>query len=238
MLKLALIGKDVSKSDSAKMHRFTLQGMGPGCTYDLLSVPKEEFDGAARRLLAEYDAFNVTIPYKLDIIPYLSRTEGDAAVFGAVNTVVGGVGYNTDGAGFMLMLENEGIAVRDARVLVLGEVGPNFAAGMTGGFAYVYDERGTLAERVNAELVRLRQPTEMELAEIRALIEEHVERTASPRGIKLLYRFAAESARFVVVAPVEYERVRAVVDAAERAGASPEEALERAFETVTAQTLD
>ena len=123
MLKLALIGKDVSKSDSAKMHRFTLQGMGLDCTYDLLSVPKEGFDGAARRLLAEYDAFNVTIPYKLDIIPYLSRTEGDAAVFGAVNTVVGGVGYNTDGAGFMLMLENEGIDVRDARVLVLGAGG-------------------------------------------------------------------------------------------------------------------
>ena len=172
---------------------------------------------------------------------------GNVAFFGA-----------TDGKGFVNGLAGQRFAVRNSgatlvvegvgahgceymtggRVLVLGEVGPNFAAGMTGGFAYVYDERGTLAERVNAELVRLRQPTEMELAEIRALIEEHVERTASPRGIKLLYRFAAESARFVVVAPVEYERVRAVVDAAERAGASPEEALERAFETVTAQTLD
>ena len=176
------------------------------------------------------------------------------------NVIVGNVAFfgATDGKGFVNGLAGQRFAVRNSgatlvvegvgahgceymtggRVLVLGEVGPNFAAGMTGGFAYVYDERGTLAERVNAELVRLRQPTEMELAEIRALIEEHVERTASPRGIKLLYRFAAESARFVVVAPVEYERVRAVVDAAERAGASPEEALERAFETVTAQTLD
>ena len=73
MFKLAVIGKDVSKSDSAKMHTFDFQGLGSECSYELISAPQEEFDAAAKRLLAEYDAFNVTIPYKLDIIPYLKE---------------------------------------------------------------------------------------------------------------------------------------------------------------------
>ena len=123
MLKLAVIGKDVSKSDSAKMHTFDMRGLGSDCSYELISCPAEQFDAQAERLLREYDAFNVTIPYKLTVIPHLKRLEGDAAVFGAVNTVVGGVGYNTDGLGFALMLENSGIDPAGRRVLVLGAGG-------------------------------------------------------------------------------------------------------------------
>ncbi len=123
MLKLAVIGKDVSKSDSAKMHTFDMRGLGSDCSYELISCPAENFDAQAKKLLAEYDAFNVTIPYKLDIIPYLKGIEGDAAVFGAVNTVKDGIGYNTDGVGFALMLENGGIEISGKRFLVLGAGG-------------------------------------------------------------------------------------------------------------------
>ena len=123
MLKLAVIGKDVSKSDSAKMHTFDMRGLGSDCSYELISCPAENFDAQAKKLLAEYDAFNVTIPYKLDIIPYLKGIEGDAAVFGAVNTVQDGIGYNTDGVGFALMLENGGIEISGKRFLVLGAGG-------------------------------------------------------------------------------------------------------------------
>ena len=123
MLKLAVIGKDVSKSDSAKMHTFDMRGLGSDCSYELISCPAEKFDAQAKKLLAEYDAFNVTIPYKLDIMPYLKGIEGDAAVFGAVNTVKDGIGYNTDGVGFALMLENGGIEISGKRFLVLGAGG-------------------------------------------------------------------------------------------------------------------
>ena len=123
MLKLAVIGKDVSKSDSAKMHTFDMRGLGSDCSYELISCPAENFDAQAKKLLADYDAFNVTIPYKLDIIPYLKGIEGDAAVFGAVNTVKDGIGYNTDGVGFALMLENGGIEISGKRFLVLGAGG-------------------------------------------------------------------------------------------------------------------
>ncbi len=171
------------------------------------------------------------------------------------NIIVGNVAFYgaTGGKGFANGLAGQRFAVRNSgatlvvegvgahgceymtggRVLVLGEVGQNFAAGMTGGVAFVYDEHGTLAQRCNTELVRMRQPTEAELSEIRELIEEHVRRTASPRGIKLLYRFSAVAKHFVTVIPREYERVCAIVSHAERAGASHEEALEQAFEALT-----
>lgn len=92
-------------------------------------------------------------------------------------------------------------------VLVLGEVGYNFAAGMTGGVAYVYDEFGTLESRIDNADIALRAPTSDDLAQIRRMIEEHVEATQSPRGIKLLYRFGDIASRFVKVIPLEYERI-------------------------------
>ena len=155
MLKLALIGKDVSKSDSAKMHSFNLEGMSGGCTYELLSVPPEKFDGCVHGLLENYDAFNVTIPYKLEVIPYLKKTEGDAAVFGAVNLVKGGVGYNTDGAGFMLMLENNGIEVFGKKVLVLGAGGAGRSVAKklsdAGAQVFVYDLKKENAQALARE---------------------------------------------------------------------------------------
>ncbi len=118
-------------------------------------------------------------------------------------------------------------------VLILGEVGPNFAAGMTGGVAYVYDEYRTLERRCNLDTVALREPSKRELEQIRKLIVEHVRATQSPLGIKMLYRFDAIATHFVKVVPVEYERVMAIVEDAERNGATREEALETAFEVET-----
>lgn len=122
---MAVIGKDVSRSSSPKIHTFILKEWGYDCVYDALSFPEEELEQTVRRLFAEYDAFNVTIPYKLSVMPYLREIKGDAAVFGAVNTVDVPTmsGYNTDGSGFLLLLENAGIAVEDKRVLVLGSGG-------------------------------------------------------------------------------------------------------------------
>ena len=155
MLKLALIGKDVSKSDSAKMHAFTIAGLGGDCRYDLISLAPEELDGWVRRNSSQYDAYNVTIPYKLEIIQYLSRIEGDAKTFGAVNLVKGGVGYNTDGIGFMLMLENNGITVAGKRVLVLGAGGAGRSVvkklSDAGAEVFVYDVRRESAEALAKE---------------------------------------------------------------------------------------
>jgi shikimate dehydrogenase len=122
---MAVVGKDVSKSLSPQIHRFILNELGVGCSYDLVSIPEGQFDKSAPMLFEKYDAFNVTIPYKLSVMPYLKKIEGDAAVFGAVNTVDVPTmsGFNTDGMGFLLLLENAGVKVEGKKVLVLGSGG-------------------------------------------------------------------------------------------------------------------
>ena len=124
-LRLALIGKDVSKSDSEGIHRFILERKGVALSYERISVIAEEFDFTVRRLLGDFDGFNVTIPYKRDILEYLDGVEGDALSFGAVNTVVCStkLGYNTDGAGFLEMLRFENIDPAGTKCLIVGAGG-------------------------------------------------------------------------------------------------------------------
>ncbi len=124
-LRLGLVGKDVSKSTSGQIHAFVLNEWGIKCEYEKFSVSPAEFDNTMRRLLGDFDGFNVTIPYKRDVFEYLDGIAGDALSCGAVNTVITETahGYNTDGIGFLLMLETAGIAVKDKKILVLGAGG-------------------------------------------------------------------------------------------------------------------
>ena len=124
-LNLAVIGKDVSKSTSPQIHKFIAERMGNAVNYTALSIPEAEFESRVEDLFAEYDGFNVTIPYKLSIMPHLEKINGDALVFGAVNTVCthGRTGDNTDGLGFSLMLKNNGVDVNGKNALVLGAGG-------------------------------------------------------------------------------------------------------------------
>ena len=122
---MAVIGKDVSKSVSPEIHSFIANRMGNKVDYKKISIPEGEFENKIVELLDGLDGFNVTIPYKLSIIPHLGSVEGDAKVFGAVNTVTthNRCGNNTDGMGFMMMLENNGVEVKDKEVLVIGAGG-------------------------------------------------------------------------------------------------------------------
>lgn len=124
-LRLGLIGKDVSKSTSQEIHTFILREKGYGCEYEKFSVSPENFDGVVRTLLGDFDGFNVTIPYKKDILCYLDGVQGDALACGSVNTVISSLreGYNTDGVGFMLMLDCAGISLQGKKALVLGTGG-------------------------------------------------------------------------------------------------------------------
>ena len=158
ILRLGLIGKDVSKSDSEKIHGFILNELGVKLIYERFSVTAEEFDSAMRRLLGDFDGFNVTIPYKRDVFAYLDEIKGEAFDFGAVNTVVTATrtGYNTDGLGFMLMLKNAGVAVEDKKILVLGAggAGRSTAAALkkAGAKVYLYQRRKDKLEEVCNEL--------------------------------------------------------------------------------------
>ena len=87
MKKLAVIGKDVSKSLSPEIHNFIAKHTGNKLEYGKISISESGFAVNVEKILKEYDGFNVTIPYKLSIMPYLKKICGDAKTFGAVNTV-------------------------------------------------------------------------------------------------------------------------------------------------------
>ncbi len=157
-LRLALIGKDVSKSQSERVHTFLLKEWGYACEYERLSVEKAEFDCAMRRLLGDFDGFNVTIPYKRDVMAYLNEVTGDALDFGAVNTVTCAdlKGYNTDGVGFLLMLRLADIKVMGKKILVLGGGGAGRSSAVAlkkaGAEVSVYQRRKDKLQEVCAEL--------------------------------------------------------------------------------------
>jgi glutamate synthase domain-containing protein 3 len=107
------------------------------------------------------------------------------------------------------------------RVVVLGRTGRNFAAGMSGGVAYVYDVDRRFGGRCNTELVELEPLSEEDAMEVRDLISEHVARTGSLVGRNVLASWERTARdRFVKVMPRDYKRVLA--EAATRAAAESE----------------
>jgi glutamate synthase domain-containing protein 2/glutamate synthase domain-containing protein 1/glutamate synthase domain-containing protein 3 len=95
------------------------------------------------------------------------------------------------------------------RVVVLGPTGRNFAAGMSGGVAYVLDEQGTFAKRCNMGMVGFDELGAADAIELRAMIEEHLQRTDSPVAARVLAEWDGLLARgaFVKVMPHDYKRV-------------------------------
>jgi glutamate synthase domain-containing protein 2/glutamate synthase domain-containing protein 1/glutamate synthase domain-containing protein 3 len=95
------------------------------------------------------------------------------------------------------------------RVVVLGPTGRNFAAGMSGGVAYVLDERGAFAKRCNMGMVGFDELAAADAIELRAMVAEHLQRTDSPVAARVLAEWDALLARgaFVKVMPHDYKRV-------------------------------
>jgi len=93
-------------------------------------------------------------------------------------------------------------------VVVLGPVGRNFAAGMSGGTAFVFDPAQTLRTRCNLEMVELEAlASDSDLWLVFGLIEDHVRLTGSPRGKNILDNWDHLVARFVKIMPIDYKRV-------------------------------
>jgi glutamate synthase (ferredoxin) len=87
--------------------------------------------------------------------------------------------------------------------IVLGAIGYNFAAGMTGGLAYLYDEDGTAGRRINRQLVNVEPLTAFEIDYVQQWIQHHFNLTGSPLAEALLNDWANQSAKFLKVAPKE-----------------------------------
>ena len=116
------------------------------------------------------------------------------------------------------------------RVVVLGRTGKNFAAGMSGGIAYVLDEDRDLYMRVNKALVSM-GPVEQkhDIEELRGLIEEHVAATGSPLGRRILDHFEEYLPSFKKILPHDYNRMMQSIAQFEEQGMSREQAEIDAF---------
>lgn len=124
-MKCCLIGKTLKHSYSKIIHEKF--GEYP---YDLVELKDDEVKDFI--LKKEYDAYNVTIPYKEVVMPYLDKIDDFALEIGSVNTVVKKdgklYGYNTDFSGMKYMIESAGLSVKDKNVLILGTGGTSKTA--------------------------------------------------------------------------------------------------------------
>lgn len=125
-LKCGLIGKTLGHSYSPQIHA----ELGD-YSYSLFEMGEDELAGFLRS--DEFHGANVTIPYKIAVMPYLDEISPEASRIGSVNTIVHTpdgklVGYNTDYYGFGYMLDAAGIDVEDKKVLVLGSGGASLTA--------------------------------------------------------------------------------------------------------------
>jgi glutamate synthase (ferredoxin) len=165
---------------------------------------------------------------------------GNVGLYGATS----GAAYIRGAAGERFCVRNSGaLAVVEAvgdhgceymtggRVVVLGSTGRNFAAGMSGGIAYVLDEVGDFDRRCNQEMVALeRLESRAEIAEVQAMIRRHADYTNSELAWRVLGRWNAVVPKFVKVMPKDYKRMLETLAQVEMSGLSGNEAVMAAFE--------
>ena len=167
---------------------------------------------------------------------------GNVALYGAT----GGEAYINGIAGERFCVRNSGAnAVAEGcgdhgceymtggRVVILGATGKNFAAGMSGGIAYVLDENHELYLRLNKQMVDMEAVTERhDGEELRTLIEHHVRETGSPLGKRVLDHFREYLPKFKKIIPRDYKRMITTIGQMEEKGMSHEKATMEAFYAV------
>jgi glutamate synthase (ferredoxin) len=165
---------------------------------------------------------------------------GNVALYGATS----GEAYISGMAGERFGVRNSGVhavveSVGDhgceymtgGKVVVLGSTGRNFAAGMSGGVAYVLDEAGDFATKCNPQMVGLERLEEAgEIEEVRSMIQRHQQHTGSRKAARVLADWASHVPRFVKVMPRDYKRVIQSIQRVMAQGLSGEEAIMAAFE--------
>ncbi|CEZ34615.1 ferredoxin-dependent glutamate synthase 1 [Mycobacterium tuberculosis] len=111
------------------------------------------------------------------------------------------------------------------RVVILGRPGRNFAAGMSGGVAYVYDPDGELPANLNSEMVELETLDEDDADWLHGTIQVHVDATDSAVGQRILSDWSGQQRHFVKVMPRDYKRVLQAIALAERDGVDVDKAI-------------
>jgi glutamate synthase (ferredoxin) len=179
-------------------------------------------------------------PAKSSFSPEENIIIGNVAFYGATS----GEAYIRGMAGERFCVRNSGAHVvvegvgdhgceymTGGRVVVLGPTGKNFAAGMSGGIAYVLDENGSFNDLCNTEMVDCEAPSPgRELSELKAMIEKHVKYTGSDYAQNILNHWEIMYPKFIRVVPKDYKRMLNIIGNLEKQGLSTAEAAMLAFE--------
>jgi glutamate synthase (ferredoxin) len=179
-------------------------------------------------------------PEQSTFVPEENIITGNVAFYGATS----GEAYIRGMAGERFCVRNSGVyAVVESigdhgceymtggRVVVLGPAGRNFAAGMSGGVAYVLDEKGDFPTRCNLQMVgleKLEDPDEIE--QVWKMVQRHQTYTRSARAAAILAAWDQMVPKFVKVMPKDYKRVLESMKKVQQSGLGGEEAIMAAFE--------
>ena len=164
---------------------------------------------------------------------------GNAALYGATS----GKAFIAGVAGERFCIRNSGATavvegvgdhgceyMTGGRAVILGRTGKNFAAGMSGGIAYVWDREHDFYLRLNKQMVAMDEVTDpKDIAELRGMIEEHVAATGSARGKMLLEHFDEEVKNFKKILPYDYAGMLRSIEKLEASGMDHEQAQIAAF---------
>ena len=164
---------------------------------------------------------------------------GNVALYGATS----GKAYISGMAGERFCIRNSGATavvegvgehgceyMTGGLVIILGPTGKNFAAGMSGGIAYVLDEENHLYRNLNKQLVKMESVEhKSDLEELRREIGEHVRLTGSKKGKRILENFEEYVPRFKKIIPSDYQKMLRLIAKSEEQGADPEAAKIEAF---------
>lgn len=164
---------------------------------------------------------------------------GNVALYGATSgevyiSGVAGERFGVRNSGVTTVVESVGDHACEymtgGKVVVLGPTGRNFAAGMSGGVAYVLDESGDFATRCNTQMVALEALDGEEIDDLRELIQRHADYTHSQKAALVLANWSEMLPKFVKVMPKDYKRMLQCIKEALDSGLTGDSALDAAFE--------
>ena len=242
-----ILGSDITRLHGSELtdDTFTVKCTGGGGQSFGAFLPRGltlELEGDANDYLGKGLSGGKIVVYppkNSAFVPEDNILVGNVALYGATS----GTAFLNGVAGERFCVRNSGATavvegvgdhgceyMTGGRVVVLGHTGRNFAAGMSGGVAYVLDEGRDFYLRLNKALVSMELVTEQhDIAELRGLIQAHADATGSPKAKRILADFDAWLPKFKKILPHDYDRMLRTIARYEERGMSREQAQVEAF---------
>ena len=180
-------------------------------------------------------------PKKSSFVPEDNIAVGNVALYGATSgkvfiNGVAGERFCVRNSGASAVVEGVGAHgceyMTGGKVVVLGPTGINFAAGMSGGIAYLYTEDVDYKINLNTDMILIEELSLEDEEEVKELIQEHVDATGSPKANKILYNFETEKSKFIKIIPKDYKKILETVEKYKNLGCSDDEAEIKAFNEI------